>query len=77
MAPGVFSFETGMYLRSCAKSGGLSELLRQKKADALRANRAVKVGAFRDVRTEKADVFTIIADQTEKVMLSELIELKQ
>ena len=37
-----------------------------KKADALRANRAVKVGAFRDIRTEKADVFTIRADQSEK-----------
>ena len=48
-----------------------------EKANALRANRAVTVGAFRDVRTEKAGVFTIRADQTEKGMLSELIELKQ
>ena len=37
-----------------------------EKADALSANRAVKVGAFRDVRTEKAGVFTIRADQTLK-----------
>ena len=37
-----------------------------EKADALRAYRAVKVGAFRDVRTEKAGVLTIRADQTEK-----------
>ena len=44
---------------------GASELLRQKKTDALRANRALQVGAFRDVRTEKAGVSTIRADQTE------------
>ena len=66
MTPGVFSFETGMYLPSCVKSRGFQSCSDRKKPDALRANRAVKVGAFRDVRTEKADVFTIRVDHTEK-----------
>ena len=45
-----------------------------EKSDALRANRAVKVGAFRDVRTEKAGVFTIRSEKmlTKCTLLVEL-----
>ena len=53
-----------------------------EKADALRANRAVKVGAFRDVRTEKAGVFLYIvaafrANGFKKRGLLELTKLKK